>query len=401
MKKFIPALLFLSLGAYFFFYAYGNRNVASFLWGVGFFLVTINLLSPYFKNTLVIFITIIFTLALVENILAFLPQLQAKKASGPSAYFDASQTYNTPGYSHLGQFGSQPQFGSYTAKKMASAQETIYDVVFTIGQDGFRVTPRYDLPSNLVMQNISNKNFKRFNFLGDSFTFGEGVQDNQTMPYYFGELGNATFGPLYVKNYGIHGWGMQQALAILQSQIDTKADLQFALTAPWHASRSACADPFSLGSPKYKLLANGLVERDGYCRSFAWVEHSPKALRALITSSKIFNLIQDSLLVTNDQDKQIRLYLGIMKTMQENLKQKSQKLIVGFIKADENWFVGNYNNEKIMAALKSSGIDVIDMTLAAKNEDLPHKYYLHELDKHPTAAANIERVKILIDNLIK
>ena len=78
MKKFIPVLLFLSLGAYFFFYAYSNRNVASFLWGVGFFLVTINLLSPYFKNTLVIFITIIFTLALVENILAFLPQLQAK-----------------------------------------------------------------------------------------------------------------------------------------------------------------------------------------------------------------------------------------------------------------------------------------------------------------------------------
>ena len=46
MKKFIPVLLFLSLGAYFFFYAYSNRNVASFLWGVGFFLVTINLLSP-------------------------------------------------------------------------------------------------------------------------------------------------------------------------------------------------------------------------------------------------------------------------------------------------------------------------------------------------------------------
>jgi hypothetical protein len=90
-----------------------------------------------------------------------------------------------------------------------------------------------------------------------------------------------------------------------------------------------------------------------------------------------------------------------MKTMQENIKLKSQKLIVGFIKADENWFVGSYSNEKIMAALKSSGIDVIDMTLAAKNEDLPHKYYLHELDKHPTAAANIERVKILIDNLIK
>jgi hypothetical protein len=134
---------------------------------------------------------------------------------------------------------------------------------------------------------------RRVNFLGDSFTFGEGVQDNETLPYYFAQLKNHSTTPtLFVKNYGIHGWGMHQALAIIQSTLDTKADLQFALTAPWHASRSACADSFSLGSPKYRLLENGLVERDGYCRSFGWVEHSPKPVRALITFSKIFNLVQ-------------------------------------------------------------------------------------------------------------
>ena len=170
------------------------------------------------------------------------------------------------------------------------------------------------------------------------------------------------------------------------------------MTAPWHASRVACADFFTMGSPKYKLLTTGYVERDGYCRSFGWIEHSPRVLRALITSSKIFNLIQDSLLVENDQDKQIKLYIGVLKTIQADAKKHDQQLIIGFIKANDNWFLGDYNNEKILSELKVAGITSIDLTLADKNENLEGKYYMHELDKHPTSVANLERAKKLLDN---
>jgi hypothetical protein len=152
-----------------------------------------------------------------------------------------------------------------------------------------------------------------------------------------------------------------------------------------------------LGSPKYILLDNGSVKRNGYCRSFGWVEHSPKAIRGFITSSKIFNLIVDSLFVTSDQDQQIKLYLGILKTMQENLTQKGQKMILGFVKADQSWYVGTYNNEKLMAAIKAMGIDVVDMTLANTNEALDKKYYIHELDKHPSPAGNEARAKLLMN----
>jgi hypothetical protein len=187
----------------------------------------------------------------------------------------------------------------------------------------------------------------------------------------------------------------------LQSDLDTKANLNVVLTAPWHASRVGCADFFSLGSPKYQLQADGLVKRDGYCRSFGWVEHSPKALRGLITSSKVFNLIQDSLLVTSDQDKQLEIYLGVLKTMAAESKKRGEDLVVGFIKADDQWFVGTYNNEKVLAAIKGMGINVIDMTLADKNELLARNYYIHELDKHPTGAANLARAKLLMNNIAK
>lgn len=403
LKKLLFPIILAALAAYLFFSAYTGRSVATFLWAFSVALMAVAALTSFLRNTVITLISIVITLAIAETALGYLPALIAKKpdtgintAKDKSiyAYFDSAQTYNTPAYWHLGPFGSQPKPGVFTAKKVASNGDVLYDTVFTIGPDGFRVTPKY-----------GEKQTHRINFLGDSFTFGEGVADNETMAYYVGDLVNAQaankWSPLQVKNYGIHGWGIHQSLAVLQSDLDTQSNLNVVLTAPWHASRVGCADFFSLGSPKYVLQDDGLVKRDGYCRSFGWVEHSPKALRGLITSSKVFNLIQDSLLVTNDQDKQLALYLGVLKTIALESKKRGEDLVVGFIKADDQWFVGTYNNQKVIDAIKGMGIKVVDMTLADKNELLERKYYIHELDKHPTGAANHARAKLLLSNIAK
>ena len=106
-------------------------------------------------------------------------------------------------------------------------------------------------------------------------------------------------------------------------------------------------------------------------------------------------------MVINDQDKQIELYLGVLRTIQQEAKQRGEQLVVGFIKADDAWFVGSYNNDKILAELKKSGIQVIDMTLADKNENLNPKFYVHELDKHPSSLGNLERSKLLLQAINK
>ena len=398
LKKFGFPILFAALAAYLLYYAYSHRSVSAFLWAISFVLLAWVALTAFLRGVLVSIISITVTLAIVEAALGYLPRLMAKKMEGanaPTAYFDSNFSYSTPAYWQLGPFGSQPKPGVFESRKLASDGSVVYTATYTIGPDGFRETPQY----GWTPQNALTSARPRMNFLGDSFTFGEGLNDNQTMEYFFGGLSEKQGQAVWVKNYGVHGWGIHQALAILQSDLDTMANLQFALTSPWHASRSACADFYSLGSPKYILQDDGLVKRNGYCRSFGWVEHSPKAIRGLITSSKIFNLIVDSLFVTSDQDQQIQLYLGILKTMQENLAQKGQKFILGFIKADQSWFVGTYNNDKLLAAIKAMGIDVMDMTLAGTNEALERKYYIHELDRHPSAIGNEARSTILVDYL--
>ena len=392
IKQVSFSVVVLGLALYLFYSAYTHRNVATFLWAISLVLVIAAIYFSRLRDFFITIISVFVTLAIVEMGLGFLPELLAKKVDSSSqarsTYFDSNQQYNTPAYWQLTEFGSQPRPGEFRARKLTSDGEVVYDVTYSIGSDGFRLTPMYEGSSSAQ---------KDINFLGDSFTFGEGLQDSETMAYLVASLGKQKGKSLSVKNYGLSGGGVHQALAILQSNLNTSSKVQFILTAPWHASRAACADFFTLGSPRYQLNDAGYVVRDGYCRSFSWIEHAPKAVRGLITSSNIFKLIQDGFLAQTDQDKQIDLYLGILRTAAKEVKARDEQLVVGFIKADDSWFVGSYSNQKVLNKIKDMDVKVIDMTLANANEVLSKKFYLHELDKHPTAAANLERAKLLIE----
>ena len=77
-----------------------------------------------------------------------------------------------------------------------------------IDKYAFRITP---------IDSLLNRH-KYALFLGCSFTWGEGVNPNETMPFYFGELANE-YKPY---NLGIPGRGTQQMLEILQALIKSQ-----------------------------------------------------------------------------------------------------------------------------------------------------------------------------------
>jgi hypothetical protein len=89
--------------------------------------------------------------------------------------------------------------------------EVLYEVVYSIDEYRRRVTPiEYLEPDPHFIL-----------FFGGSYTFGEGVNDNETMPYYVSQLA-----PKYKSyNYGVGGYGPQHMLAKLQSEgITTEID---------------------------------------------------------------------------------------------------------------------------------------------------------------------------------
>ena len=277
-------------------------------------------------------------------------------------------------YWYMKKFGWSGIKGNHRFALVKPDGETIYDVRYTIGDDGFRVTPSDPTAGDKIV------------FYGDSFTFGEGLNDGETLPYYFAQL---TGRP--VKNYGFHGYGVQQPLAIMKSDLDTSGTVNFLLTAPWHAERAACKVFYSAGSPKYEIAADGSVIETGLCRMIT----NLGPLGKIINLSNLYQLYlatRTSEVTDADYDR----YLAIIGNMARISRERGQKFIVGFIRADESLLKGtHFTNEKILDRLRAMADEVLDLTLAPRNEDLDPKYYIDVTDKHPSALANQTRAKIL------
>jgi hypothetical protein len=129
------------------------------------------------------------------------PEPSSTAAAGPRVWHEGDYTH--------GFFQPDEQLG-YTARPSAQVtsikkldDRVVYNVVYSIDEYHRRVTP----------VTAPQQRSKSLLFFGDSFTFGEGVNDDETLPYHVARL--ATEYQPY--NYGLSGYGPQQMLAKLQS----------------------------------------------------------------------------------------------------------------------------------------------------------------------------------------
>lgn len=100
----------------------------------------------------------------------------------------------------------------YALKKNSSRRvasfyndEVVYDVIYTTDRNGLRISP---LPRKPYAPAIL--------FFGGSFTYGEGVNDDETTPYLTGILSDYRYA---VYNFAVHGHGAQHMLAGIEHEI--------------------------------------------------------------------------------------------------------------------------------------------------------------------------------------
>ena len=92
--------------------------------------------------------------------------------------------------------GTVPARGTASRSTLIYRGRVIYDTTYTIGPDGLRIEPPV---ATTAAQGCVL-------FFGDSVTFGEGLHDDETMPYRVAlEMGSAW----RVYNYSFHGYGAQ------------------------------------------------------------------------------------------------------------------------------------------------------------------------------------------------
>lgn len=150
-------------------------------------------------------------------------------------------------------------FAVVTSKKYTQNGIPIYDVSYTI-KDGRRFVP-----------NTNNESTKAAIFFGCSITFGEGVPDSSTMPFYFNEFAGHRY---KVFDYGFHGYGPHQMLAIIESKLNgdlrnnkiSKA-IAFYSCIPDHIRRCAGYNKWDLDGPRYELVSNKLLKAGRFEKS--------------------------------------------------------------------------------------------------------------------------------------
>ncbi|MCB9079087.1 MAG: hypothetical protein H6631_15915 [Anaerolineaceae bacterium] len=154
--------------------------------------------------------------------------------------------------------GYKPEANTQINSIKKSNGETIYNVVYSTDDYSRRITP---------VQNRKDRN-NYILFFGDSFTFGHGVNDNETLPFYAAQLAS-DYQPY---NYGFSGYGPQQMLAKLQSQhlkqeIEENQGIAIYTYLDDHVSRSIGSmrvyNQWGRVMPYYTLDANNNLVRKG------------------------------------------------------------------------------------------------------------------------------------------
>ncbi len=141
-----------------------------------------------------------------------------------------------------------------TARKLFD-DEVIYEVVYTVDPQGLRVSPP---PSEQGRASIL--------FFGGSYSYGEGVNDHETMPY---QVGLKARGRYDVYNFGVHGYGPQHMLALIEfgkvaATVDpAPAWAIYQAMVPEHVYRVAGLRPWVRMGPRYVLTPDGDVVRSG------------------------------------------------------------------------------------------------------------------------------------------
>lgn len=167
-------------------------------------------------------------------------------------------------------------------KRIADGQ-TIYDTIYSIDQFSRRITPIG-----------SRENVKKFLlFFGGSFTFGEGLRDNETIPFFIGESAKNYM----TYNYGFQGHSPAEMLIKLQTkvlpeEIPEKDGILIYTYIDSHILRvigsMRVAGTWGRNRPYFYLADNGNLRRNG---DFATGRPRLTAVYQFLIQSKILQLI--------------------------------------------------------------------------------------------------------------
>ena len=271
--------------------------------------------------------------------------------------------------------GYKPRQNTKASSLAILKKKKLYEVTYSTDEYSGRITP------------VKNPS-KRDNFLlffGCSFTFGEGVNDNETLPCYLSELA-IDYNPY---NYGYMGYGPHQMLARLREtdirkEIEEKKGILIYTFIDDHVNR-AIGDlrtyDWGYNSPYYAIDHNGKLIRKG---NFTSGRPTLSLIYNIMRKSRIVNFFRINLPLCIT-DAHIRLTAGITEESYKTFKEKfkSDDFYVIFYP----WASSRYA-KRMMPYLRRAGIKYLDYSTGLVKGEDHRKYLISMHDGHPGPMLN-------------
>lgn len=268
--------------------------------------------------------------------------------------------------------------GRFHARKIdPRTRAVIYNVEYTIDKDLLRQTHSCETCGTIA-------------FFGDSMTFGEGINDADTLPQAFVDSLDRKE---RVLNLAYSGYGPQQFLRELETGrfdrvIGPQPKLFVFLTAAWHAQRTACKASWVLYAPRY-ALENGKVIYQGPCYSGPGLWLRERGVHTALYRSFIEPSLEK--LTHDDFELYIRVLLAAMKLAEQKYGVRT---LIPYLRTPDAYFRGTgFSDDEIIKRLRDGGADVVDVSLS--REAASGAGLAIPGDGHPTPYANRLRASIL------
>jgi len=285
--------------------------------------------------------------------------------------------------------GYKPAAGQVLSHQTNVQDELLYQVEYTINQDGLRAA----MPANAVR----TEGETCLVFFGDSFTFGEGMPDRQTMP---AQVWKKLHGTLPVVNFGFLGYGPHQMLAALQdgrleSQGHCHPNHVVYQAIPSHVSRAAGLESWDPNGPRYVLDDTARVRRSGHfveapAQSVLdwyrrWYQHVSWQIRKALEQSVLHRRILHSHRTVGQHD--VALFTGIVveaKTLVERTYPGAQFHVLFWDFKDDLPIAG-----QVLQQLREHNVTVHPMSTILPNFPADEqRYEISPDDRHPNAIAH-------------
>ncbi len=269
----------------------------------------------------------------------------------------------------------------------------LFDRTYTIDSNGLRIAPPYR-KDHLAGTAL---------FFGGSFAFGEGLKDDETIPY---QVGVQSGGRYRTFNFGFQAYGANQMLAeiergIVRGVVDTTPQYAFYIAIPGHVWRVAGRVPWGGHAPRFVLAADGTVHQEGY-----FGNRQPLAerlglrhgIRQLNKSAMWRILPMHSTPVTEDD---FRLYYAVVRRSQELLTAQYpgiqfDVILWPTVPQEQAAF------EKLRDGFRQMGIPLhlAEDILPGYKSD-PLQFTLSSVDHHPNALADRIVAEYILREIIK